>query len=77
MKATTHDLLGIYDTPTDDLTFDGQDVNTEDAPDALTRDALRAELGLEWGALDAAADDDVNQFLSDMDNPSRHATRKG
>ncbi len=63
MKATND--LDIYAHPDDALTLDGQDVNTV-MPDRLTQDALRTELGLEWQALEQAAEDEYNQFLSDM-----------
>ncbi len=64
MNATG--ILDIYAHPDDTLTFDGQDVSTQDAPDTLTQDALRTELGLEWQALDLAAENEVTQFYSDM-----------
>ncbi len=57
--------LDVYANPDDTLTFDGQDVNA-DMPDALTLAALKGELGLDFQAIDRAAEDDVMQFLSDM-----------
>lgn len=63
MKATG--ILDIYAHPDDALTFDGQDINP-DMPDTLTQDALCTELGLEWQALEQAAENEVTQFYSDM-----------